>query len=74
MAKSRTDYKVCPLCGAALDVGEACDCNDEYSKGYKRGQEDGSRLRYDKYLLGRTQLYRYGYAAGNADARKAAQA
>ena len=22
-------YKVCPLCGAALDTGERCDCLDE---------------------------------------------
>lgn len=22
----RTDYKICGLCGAALDVGEVCDC------------------------------------------------
>lgn len=27
--KIRTDYKICPLCGAALDVGEACDCLQE---------------------------------------------
>ena len=24
-------YRVCPLCGAALDPGERCDCN-EYLK------------------------------------------
>lgn len=23
----RTDYKVCPMCGAVLDVGETCECN-----------------------------------------------
>ena len=22
----RTDYKICPYCGAALDIGEKCDC------------------------------------------------
>ena len=22
----RTDYKICCLCGACLDVGEVCDC------------------------------------------------
>lgn len=22
----RTDYKICTMCGAALDVGEVCDC------------------------------------------------
>lgn len=24
----RTDYKICPFCGASLDVGERCDCNE----------------------------------------------
>lgn len=27
--KARTDYKICPECGAALDVGEVCDCKKE---------------------------------------------
>lgn len=22
----RSDYKLCPLCGAALDIGEQCNC------------------------------------------------
>lgn len=64
----RTDYKICPYCGCALDVGEVCDCEGE--TGYEKGKEDGSRLLYDKYLLGKSQLYRHGYAAGNADARE----
>ena len=25
----RTDYRICPSCGAALDPGERCDCQDE---------------------------------------------
>ena len=25
----RTDYKIGPYCGAALDVGETCDCAQE---------------------------------------------
>ena len=28
-SRRRTDYKICPLCGASLDVGEKCDCRDE---------------------------------------------
>lgn len=24
-------FDVCPLCGAALDHGEACDCNGTYN-------------------------------------------
>ena len=27
--KRRYDYKVCPFCGASLDIGEACDCKDD---------------------------------------------
>ena len=27
--KRRTDYKICPYCGAALDIGEFCDCQQE---------------------------------------------
>lgn len=26
--KHRSDYKICPFCGATLDVGEKCDCKD----------------------------------------------
>lgn len=29
MQKTRSDYKICPYCGASLDVGEACDCRQE---------------------------------------------
>lgn len=25
----RWDYKICPICGAALDIGEICDCSQE---------------------------------------------
>lgn len=25
----RSDYYICPSCGAALDPGERCDCQDE---------------------------------------------
>ena len=24
-------FTVCPVCGATLDHGEACDCNDTYN-------------------------------------------
>ena len=27
--RNRSDYKICPLCGASLDVGEVCDCQKE---------------------------------------------
>ena len=27
----RTDYKICPRCGASLDIGEKCDCEIETS-------------------------------------------
>lgn len=29
MNNSRSDYRICPYCGAALDVGEKCDCTQE---------------------------------------------
>lgn len=29
MYNSRSDYKICPYCGASLDVGEKCDCLQE---------------------------------------------
>ncbi len=28
----RTDYRICPECGAALDPGERCDCQAEADK------------------------------------------
>ncbi len=27
--RTRSDYKICPICGACLDVGEVCDCQQE---------------------------------------------
>ena len=33
----RSDYKICPFCGATLDCGEKCDCNKrplEQEKGH----------------------------------------
>ena len=31
-SKVRSDYKICELCGASLDVGERCDCMDNVPK------------------------------------------
>lgn len=28
----RSDYKICPLCGAALDIGEQCNCREYREK------------------------------------------
>lgn len=25
----RSDYKICPLCGASLDIDEKCDCEKD---------------------------------------------
>ena len=25
----RTDYRICPNCGASLDIGERCDCMEK---------------------------------------------
>lgn len=35
----RSDYKICPLCGAALDIGERCDCTEEERQIIRRTQE-----------------------------------
>ncbi len=44
----RSDYKICPICGAALDIGERCNCCEckENTPGYKSPLEiydQGSR-------------------------------
>ena len=26
---SRSDYRTCPYCGASLDIGEECDCQQQ---------------------------------------------
>lgn len=31
----RSDYKICPLCGAVLDIGERCDCKEDSQGDYK---------------------------------------
>lgn len=33
-------YKVCPICGARLDCGERCDCQDEDSNSEPQKQKD----------------------------------
>lgn len=38
----RSDYKVCPLCGAVLDIGEQCDCL-ESANDYRRGADIGAQ-------------------------------
>lgn len=56
MQKNRTDYKICPFCGASLDVGEVCDCLQEKQPPQKRprthkaGQDNIKTLR--KYKAG----------------------
>ena len=34
-------YKPCPLCGAALDPGEICDCRDEETAPSATNTESG---------------------------------
>ena len=37
MKRNRSDYRVCPRCGATLDAGEVCDCiKNEYSRRFCR--------------------------------------
>jgi len=48
--KKRTHYKTCPTCGAALDVGERCECEridslaDDRGLRIDREQEDGETV------------------------------
>ena len=34
-------YRVCPLCGAALDPGEQCDCRNEKESAASATNTDG---------------------------------
>ncbi len=34
-------YAVCPHCGAHLDFGECCDCEEQKAK---RGEKDGGNI------------------------------
>ena len=43
MRHRRTDYKICPECGAALDVGEKCDCQKEYDPKWPRNEQNGAQ-------------------------------
>ena len=43
MRRRRTDYKICPECGAALDVGEVCDCQKEYALKWPRNEQNGTQ-------------------------------
>lgn len=37
-------YKPCPLCGAALDPGERCDCQDKETAPSATNTESGQRV------------------------------
>lgn len=36
-------YRVCPLCGAALDPGERCDCQEEKKAAVSASNADSGR-------------------------------
>ena len=40
--RPRSDYKICEFCGAALDVGERCDCEESEVKRLERGKSNGN--------------------------------
>lgn len=50
--RKRSDYKICPYCGAALDPGEKCDCMEIHSKKekkpYKRAKQKEELRRYER--------------------------
>ena len=37
-------YKPCPLCGAALDPGERCDCQDKETAPSAANTESGQKV------------------------------
>ena len=37
-------YRPCPLCGAALDPGEKCDCQDKEKAAPVLQHQDGSKV------------------------------
>lgn len=43
----RSDYKICPLCGAALDIGEQCNCM-EYKEPHGQQIRPGSKHPQEK--------------------------
>ena len=52
--RNRSDYKICPLCGASLDVGEVCDC-----------QKEKERTERPKMARNGTKLYKYAFKNKN---------
>lgn len=48
----RTDYRICPCCGASLDPGEKCDCRVEVER-KGRSKNDQREI---KLLLGRMDV------------------
>lgn len=37
-------YRLCPLCGAALDPGERCDCQDEKKAAVSASNADSGKV------------------------------
>jgi hypothetical protein len=46
----RSDYKICPICGASLDLDEKCDCVSESVKGSRQQLEDESAKRQQAFI------------------------
>ncbi len=43
MYAKRSDYKICPICGASLDLDEKCDCVNESAKRQQASEKDCKR-------------------------------
>lgn len=65
----RSDYKICPICGAALDIGERCNCMEhkENTPGYKSppgdlrpGQQIHPRKKHPLVIPGATRAAKEG--------------
>ena len=41
-------YRICPACGAALDPGERCDCEQKNKERDRKNEEVMKRIRMEK--------------------------
>ena len=57
-------YRICPLCGAALDPGERCDCTDEKTAADGADIDDGKRIG-PVNQTNQIRLYSIGWGKGN---------
>ena len=55
----RYDYKICPHCGASLDIGEACDCENEETERREEPTEAPKMTNKGQFII---DISKYVYA------------